>query len=318
MTVHNLQNYLEANISGSCVPVDLLRIAQSVGSSRGTDYGYRGRSAPLRRPHADQWSGRRRLGSGCGRRGGNTESSRGAREAFGLAGPPHAEIHSIRSRLLPGRGRPGRSRFMSWEARDWMGRGSGWGRGRGNQPHHFDDKFHPSECDSFYPPASPHMPQYTPSIDTHQYYQGPHAPWSHNQPLYNRFSQAPRESQGDREYYSQEYISDMDNYVPTYHQTESEYWSGAPGYFSEDYEDSSISHHHYGPGGQYSDDQSQPWYSDISQPDQPRRRSLSDAGTLSYTGSQRPKSEALSEQPFSLVLDAEGCMDRLYGGFYSG
>lgn len=317
MTILNLQNYLETNIPGACVPVDLLRIAQSVGSSRGSSsHGHRGRGAPHRHPNSDSWCGRRRLGSAVGRRGGNIDSSRGVGDTYprshGHGGAHFPDHHLHRGRLLLGRGRIGRSRFMSWEPREGL-HGSGWGRGRGNPPPHFDDKFHPPELEYYSSPAqSSHSLPY--GHEAHQYHQGPQ--YGCNYPPYSRYSQPPREAQSGSEYYTPDFNSDMDHYGPTYHQSESEYWSYSPGYHSEDYEDSPDSPFYH--STQRCDDSSLPWYSEGPHFDPPRRRSLSEAGTLGYSGNQRAKSEVMGEQPFSLVLDAEGCMDRLYGGYYSG
>ena len=74
--------------------------------------------------------------------------------------------------------------------------------------------------------------------------------------------------------------------MSTYHQHSSGFPPGAPPPPSQ-----------YGIGGQYGDEDA--WFGGGT------------TGPAEYSGYGM-------DQPFSLVLDAEGCLDRLYGGYYSG
>lgn len=339
MPVHNLQRYLETSVPGSCVPVDLLKIAESVSSSS-YDVSY-GR-------HRGTWARatQRRSINVCGRRGGNMGGRGGGRMH---PCSPMSEASGRFTSRGPGGG--------SKDASSWRGVHGGnfeesriphrilqrgHGRGRYSEEHFtnipsafpssFDQLYHnpPEACspgqedggggpvDSRFDVFSQHS-QYQPT--------GTSVPIEHQQtcfpqyysPTYHQTSSSGGSFYHHPDYYPHPAGPDFYQYhqqhghLP-YHDSEctkqSDYPRAADQFYSGSRQGSGdvFEDRYYPCDNRYEmDSEQQQFYDDAGAPDY-------GSGYYSSYSSR----ESLDLQPFSLVLDAEGCLDRLYGGYYSG
>ncbi|XP_047739668.1 mucin-17-like, partial [Hyalella azteca] len=329
MTIHNLQYYLETNVPGACVPVDLLRIAQSAVYSHANEYGSVGKRTPHQRPPSGQWSGRRRLGIGSGRRGGNIDLSRGLRDYHhnSFPGPsypsgPCANFQpKRRSRFFYHHDRPGRGKPAHWESFPAEGAFSdpgmpchgGWNRNQ--RPFSawgsLEEKPFPPCPDSRR--QGPHSYPFSHSSESQHL--AAHQPWRHlHHPLtHGSFVPNQRDVASNAEFYPHEMSSgDIDHYMPTYHQTPGAPWNNFPAQPSDDWEEHSDRSRSFDSASTGDNDSSQ-WFGDVCS--ELPRPGQSDSEQLGYCREGMPA--AAAEECFSLVLDADGCMDRLYGGYYS-
>lgn len=337
MPVHNLQQYLETSVPGACVPVDLLKIAESVSCT----YNTSSHENRYTRAGGGGWSrvGQRNI-SVCGRRGGNVTPS-GGRGGERAQSPSALDNISRFAANVRGAGTNdwGRRDNIALGGRDAhrTTRGRVLPRGRG---HYSEDLYSDSSTydtlhghhqgysvDNRYDPYPPHDQQHLPSC-----------PPFHGEA--SELYQRKGTSGINQDHHMMEFHSRYHNdyYPPTYHQTTSShpYYSNYQYYHhhhphnypSPPYQDSDYPPPQpcYPPDHQYYVGSQQPHNTSATAIHSTRDErqhmygeyaSADDYGS-GYYSSYHPQSEVMDPQPFSLVLDAEGCLDRLYGGYYSG
>lgn len=388
MTVHNLQRYLETSLPGACVPVDLLKIAESISSScesnvwfdreHGSHEQYLEFQHTRRCPRGMGMSGRSI--NICGRRGGNLPVGGGRGGGSSHMPLPSFDAteewkvhHRIDRRgfgspsgLAPCVTYPGTSDGRRYR-RGGHVHGSFAGRGRGYSSDQFgEDQFYSGSDPQQHqyhqtmhgyqqvPPSSSHtiaqgrydrvVPQHELTTDSmfelhsqepvskfpsRQYYSEPYSGWEnesygyqdpyscleyYNTPTYHQASQGHYSSmqdqrlEGSADHFNQPSHS-MNN--PRYHTTH--HSSARPEYYSFDahppYDPS------YYPGGDGGIAGRWPGWSGAASA---RCRYSHDSQHYPAASATGITHSSGSAQPFSLVLDAEGCLDRLYGGYYSG